>query len=148
MLEHMVQFSSSKSSSYSYNSLQLNQQHPALFCPVPTIPILAMSSPEKSAETFANANAHPTAVKAGGMRIVQDKTHLKKKSDTPVPKPEEDALKVSTSPPKQIDLMSGATTKLNDGFPAAAVQAFHDKPAPTRDINNSHKPTVIQQPRK
>lgn len=38
------------------------------------------------------------AVKAGGMRIVQNKTHLsQKKTDAPVPKPEEEsALKVST----------------------------------------------------
>jgi len=104
-----------------------------------------MSSPEKS-ETLA---AHPTAVKAGGMRIVQDKSHIKKKSE-PVPQPEEDALKVSNSPPKQTDLMSGATSRgLNADFPVAAVQAFHEKPIPKIGSQSSHKPNVhIQQPKK
>jgi len=104
-----------------------------------------MSSPEKP-ETLA---AHPPAVKAGGMRIVQDKSHLKKKNETPVPKPEEDALKVSTSPPKQLDLMSGATSKGHADFPQAAVESFHTKPLPSMDNNRaSSKPMVIQQPRK
>lgn len=103
-----------------------------------------MSSPEKS-ETLAG---HPPAVKAGGMRIVQDKSHLKKKTETPVPQPEEEVLKVSNSPPKVSDLMSGATSKISSDFPVAAVQAFHAKPIPTVDSRNSHKPTVIHQPKK
>jgi len=104
-----------------------------------------MSSPEKS-ETLS---AHPPAVKAGGMRIVQDKSHLKKKTEgTPIPKPEEEVLKVGNSPPKVSDLMSGATSKGHADFPVAAVQSFHEKPIPTVDNRNSHKPTVLHQPKK
>jgi len=104
-----------------------------------------MSSPEKS-ETLA---AHPPAVKAGGMRIVQDKSHLKKKNETPVPKPEDgDALKVSNSPPKHVELMSGATPNTRADFPQAAVDSFHVKPLPTVNNRGSNKPTVIQQPKK
>jgi len=105
-----------------------------------------MSSPEKSDVL----SAHPPAVKAGGMRIVQNKTHLTtKKTDTPVPKPEEDALKVSTSPPKQATVqVSGAPQKGNADFPVEAVQSFHDKPQPTHDKGAPSKPVIIHQPRK
>jgi len=103
-----------------------------------------MSSPEKSE---LDLSAHPPAVKAGGMRIVQDKSHLKKK-ETPVPKPEEEVLKVANSPPKVTDLMSGATPDKGD-FPEAAVKSFHIKPLPTVDTRNSQKPhQVIHQPKK
>jgi len=105
-----------------------------------------MSSPEKS---DVNA-AHPPAVKAGGMRIVQNKTHLKdKKTDVPVPKPEEDALKVQSSPPKQSSLtISGAPNRGNADFPVEAVQSFHEKPLPTHHSGAPTKPVVIHQPRK
>jgi len=105
-----------------------------------------MSSPEKSDVL----SAHPPAVKAGGMRIVQNKTHLsQKKTDTPVPKPEEDALKVSTSPPKQATVqVSGAPQKGNADFPVEAVRDFHDKPLPTHDKGATSKPVIIHQPRK
>jgi len=106
-----------------------------------------MSSPEKP-EALA---AHPPAVKAGGMRIVQNKTHLKdKKTDTAVPKPEEgDVLKVASSPPKQSSLkISGATQKGDADFPVEAVQSFHEKPLPTHDKGGATKPVIIHQPRK
>jgi len=110
-----------------------------------------MSSPDKG-ETVAEVAAaagHPPAVKAGGMRIVQDKTHLKKKNEVPIPKPEEDALKVANSPPKQLDLMSGATSKGHADFPAAAVDSFHTKPIVSLPNNRgASKPVVIQQPKK
>jgi len=104
-----------------------------------------MSSPEKS-----DGVHHPTAVKAGGMRIVQNKSHLKdKKTDTPVPQNEEDALKVSTSPPKSVtSVVSGAPKKGDSDFPKEAVQAFHDKPIPTHDKGAATKPMIIHQPRK
>ncbi|XP_021958375.1 death-associated protein 1 [Folsomia candida] len=105
-----------------------------------------MSSPEKS-----EGVAHPTAVKVGGMRITQNKSHLKdKKTDATVPQPEEgDALKVSTSPPKSaVSAVSGAPQKGNADFPKEAVQSFHDKPAPTHDKGAPSKPMVIHQPRK
>jgi len=106
-----------------------------------------MSSPEKSDVL----GAHPPAVKAGGMRIVQNKTHLiQKKTDATVPKPEEEsALKVSTSPPKQATVqVSGAPQKGNADFPVEAVQSFHDKPQPTHDKGAPSKPIIIHQPRK
>jgi len=72
-----------------------------------------MSSPEKSEGTH-----HPTAVKVGGMRITQNKAHLKdKKTDSVVPQNEEDALKVSTSPPKSaLTAVSGAVKKRGRRF--------------------------------
>jgi len=105
-----------------------------------------MSSPEKSDVL----SAHPPAVKAGGMRIVQNKAHLSQKKDGPVPKPEEESvLKVSTSPPKQATVqVSGATQKGNADFPVEAVQSFHDKPQPTHDKGAPSKPIIIHQPRK
>ncbi|CAG7826724.1 unnamed protein product [Allacma fusca] len=104
-----------------------------------------MSSPEKS-DLLAN---HPPAVKAGGMRIVQNKSHLQKKSDTTLPEPQEE-LKVSSSPPKQSEVtISGAPNRGNADFPVEAVQAFHEKPHPTHDVRNNTKPQIgIQQPRK
>lgn len=105
-----------------------------------------MSSPEKSDAL----SAHPPAVKAGGMRIVQNKSHLRdKKADTAVPEPQEE-LKVSSSPPKQSEVtISGAPNRGNADFPVEAVQAFHEKPLPTHDIRNNVKPQIpIQQPRK
>lgn len=104
-----------------------------------------MSSPEKS-----EGNHHPTAVKVGGMRITQNKTHLKDKTkDTPVPQNEEEALKVSTSPPKSaLTAVSGAVKKGDADFPKEAVQSFHDKPTPTHDKGAATKPIIIHQPRK
>jgi hypothetical protein len=106
-----------------------------------------MSSPEKS-----DGIRHPQAVKAGGMRIVQNKTHLKDKktNDAPVPQPEEEALKVSTSPPKSALMsVSGAPQKGNADFTKEAVQSYQVKPLPTRDhMENASKPMVIHQPRK
>lgn len=106
---------------------------------------MKMSSPEKS-----DGIQHPAAVKVGGMRITQNKAHLKdKKTDAPVPQPEEDALKVSTSPPKSaVTAVSGALQKGNADFPKEAVQSFHDKPIPTHNKGASSKPMVIHQPRK
>jgi len=104
-----------------------------------------MSSPDKS-DVLAN---HPPAVKAGGMRIVQNKSHLTKKSETAVPEPQEE-LKVSSSPPKQSEVtISGAPNRGNADFPVEAVQAFHEKPHPTHVAHANTKPLIgIQQPRK
>jgi len=107
-----------------------------------------MSSPDKSSEEI-NA-AHPPAVKVGGMRITQNKSHLNiKKTDTPVPKPEEEALKVSNSPPKQSSLTSGAPPRGNADFPADAVRDFHVKPIPTHDSKvQTQAKNIIHQPKK
>jgi hypothetical protein len=104
-----------------------------------------MSSPDKS----ELHHSHPPAVKVGGMRIVQDKSHLRKKTETTVPEPQEE-LKVSSSPPKQSEVtVSGAPIKGNADFPVEAVQAFHEKPIPTHDARPHVKPQVpIMQPRK
>jgi len=107
-----------------------------------------MSSPEKTEGVH-----HPTAVKAGGMRITQNKSHLKdKKTESMVvPEPSEDSLKVSTSPPKSaVTAVSGALQKGNADFPAEAVKSFHDKVQPTHDKGAPTKPMMIHQhqPRK
>ncbi len=69
------------------------------------------------------------------MRIVQNKGHLKdKKTDSVVPPPEEEALKVQNSPPtKAVTQVSGALQKGNADFQPEAVQDFHVKPIPTHD---------------
>jgi len=108
-----------------------------------------MSSPDKSADGPLHAG-HPPAVKAGGMRIVQNKTHLKdKKADVPVPENHAEELKVSSSPPKQSELtVSGAKPEEKDAFPEQAVRAFHEKPLPTHDMKHVKQQIPIQQPRK
>jgi hypothetical protein len=113
-----------------------------------------MSSPEKS--DGALSSDHPPAVKAGGMRIVQNKSHLKdkKEGNAAVHKPEEDSsLKVSTSPPKSVTTqVSGALKKGDADFPKEAVESYMVKPVPTKDIHAQQpKPDMkrqIQQPRK
>jgi len=103
-----------------------------------------MSSPEK-AEALA---AHPPAVKVGGMRIVQDKSHLKHKKDTAVPEPQEE-LKAGSSPPKSSEVtISGAPNRGNADFPEQAVQAFHEKPQPGNEQRRQPAQHPIQQPRR
>jgi hypothetical protein len=104
-----------------------------------------MSSPDK-AEALA---AHPPAVKVGGMRIVQDKSHLKHKSkDTAVPEPHEE-LNAGSSPPKSSEVtISGAPNRGNADFPEQAVQAFHDKPVPKNQLGAQPAQHPIQQPRR
>jgi len=103
-----------------------------------------MSSPDKTDGVHP-----PSAVKVGGMRIIQNKSHLKDKKEAVVPQNEEDALKVSTSPPKSATVsVSGAPKKGDADFPKEAVQSFHEKPLPTHDKGAPSKPVVIHQPRK
>jgi len=112
-----------------------------------------MSSPPK-----ADGVSHPqAATKVGGMRIVQHKEHLKDKkaADVPVSQPEDESLKVSTSPSKSaLTAVSGALQKGHADFPKEAVKSFHEKPLPTRDISAPANPPKgamnisIQQPRK
>ncbi|XP_017781627.1 PREDICTED: death-associated protein 1 [Nicrophorus vespilloides] len=84
---------------------------------------------------------HPPAVKAGGMRITQHKSHKE-----PAGMMEDTTgLKISGSPPKTVSI-SGAPVKGNADFPAEAVQSFHKEKPP---VSVSMKPQVhIQQPRK
>ena len=46
------------------------------------------------------------AVKAGGMRIVQDKSHLRKKTETSVPEPQEELKVASRYDSFVFDVMS------------------------------------------
>ena len=48
----------------------------------------------------------------------------------------------------QSVVVSGAKTSEDAAFPPDAVKSFHEKPLPTHDKGASHKPKVIQQPRK
>ena len=45
-------------------------------------------------------------------------------------------------------VISGAKASEDAAFPKEAVKAFHDKPVPTHDKGASHKPKIIQQPKK
>ncbi|GJQ79224.1 hypothetical protein Trydic_g5468 [Trypoxylus dichotomus] len=97
-----------------------------------------MSSANSETELKAG---HPPAVKAGGMRITQHKTHKEQSGFS------EDitGLKVSGSPPK-VTTISGAIPKGNADFPPEAVQCFHKEKPPAI---HSTKPIInIQQPRK
>ena len=48
----------------------------------------------------------------------------------------------------QSVIVSGAKATEEAAFPAEAVKSFHEKPMPTHDKGASHKPKIIQQPRK
>ena len=48
----------------------------------------------------------------------------------------------------QSVIVSGAKATEEASFPAEAVKSFHEKPMPTHDKGASHKPKIIQQPRK
>ncbi|GIY88830.1 hypothetical protein CEXT_733711 [Caerostris extrusa] len=105
-----------------------------------------MSSTESASELKAG---HPPAVKAGGMRITQ---HKVPSHDKPVEvkktEGEEEEVQVTPSPPKQQLIISGALARGDADFPAEAVQAFHNKPAPSHDFRQVTKPNIIHQPRK
>jgi len=108
-----------------------------------------MSSPERAVEL-----GHPPAVKAGGMRITQNKGHLRdRRNSNGMPEPTEE-MRVSTSPPKHSTaLISGAPNRGHADFPEQAVQAFHNKPVATHDLR-SRQPVqgsrniMIDQPRR
>lgn len=89
---------------------------------------------------------HAPAVKAGGMRITQHKEPHSKASVTS-DEPTNQALKVSTSPPKTTAI-AGAPIRGHADYPPEAVQSFHDKPSPSIEKSHHSKPTNIQQPRK
>jgi len=90
-------------------------------------------------------NPHPPAVKAGGMRIVQDKSRLKKNSTSEETVPQVDGVPhVQNSPPKAAAYLKDDNVE----FSPKAVQAFHDKPEPSRNSHASTKPHVLHQPRK
>uniref|UniRef100_A0A8D8UJB2 Death-associated protein 1 n=1 Tax=Cacopsylla melanoneura TaxID=428564 RepID=A0A8D8UJB2_9HEMI len=90
---------------------------------------------------------HAPAVKAGGMRITQNKTSHDK-STSGSDEPTNQALKVSTSPPKTTAI-AGAPIRGHADYPPEAVQSFHDKPSPAhQEKSHQNKPTMIQQPRK
>merc|ERR1712122_18574 len=90
------------------------------------------SKMEESSELKAG---HAPAQKVGGMRIVQHKQKEEFGEDRPA--------KATASV-----VVSGAKTSEDSAFPPDAVKAFHEKPMPTHDKGASHKPKVIQQPRK
>ncbi|KAI5696936.1 hypothetical protein M8J75_002574 [Diaphorina citri] len=89
---------------------------------------------------------HAPAIKAGGMRITQHKDPHNKSSTTS-DEPTNQALKVSTSPPKTTAI-AGAPIRGNADYPPEAVQSFHEKPVPSVEKSHHNKPNMIQQPRK
>lgn len=88
---------------------------------------------------------HAPATMAGGMRITQHKGSHAKPSG--LDEPMNQALKVSTSPPKTTTI-AGAPIRGHADYPPEAVQSFHDKPSPSFEKSHCNKPTNIQQPRK
>jgi len=101
---------------------------------------------DKESEETPACCAHPQAVKAGGMRIVQKKTHKNSTGDNDATVPQVDGVPhVQNSPPKAAAYLKGDN---NVEFSAKAVQAFHDKPQPSRNPNEHTKPNILHQPRK
>lgn len=100
---------------------------------------------DKESEEGSAGNAHPPAVKAGGMRIVQKKTHRNSAGDDATVPQVEGVPHVQNSPPKAAAYLKGDN---NVEFSAKAVQAFHEKPEPSRNPNERSKPHVLHQPRK
>lgn len=98
-----------------------------------------MSSPKEESVLKAG---HPPAVKAGGMRITQNKT----RRDSGGLSEDTTGITISGSPPKTTTV-SGAVVKGHADFPPEAVQSFHKEKPPAVHAN---KPSnhIIQQPRK
>ncbi|XP_005187706.1 death-associated protein 1-like [Musca domestica] len=85
---------------------------------------------------------HPPAVKAGGMRIVQHKTH---NSERPA-KDAEDCTGLTQPVSVNTMSVSGAPVKGNVDYTTEAVQVAHT-PKPPNHVSVKH-PINIQQPRK
>lgn len=102
-------------------------------------------------ETSELKAGHPPAQKVGGMRIVQHKHKDEKHEGSPPKMTDEDKEEFGEDRPVKSAssvVVSGAKTSEDAAFPPDAVKAFHEKPLPTHDKGASHKPKVIQQPRK
>ena len=93
---------------------------------------------------------HAPATKVGGMRVVQHKTPKDEKEAEKKMTPEEVAEFGEDKPEKKAAqvVVSGAKASEEAAFPAEAVKVMHEKPMPTHDKGASHKPKIIQQPRK
>ncbi|KAK9497621.1 hypothetical protein O3M35_004313 [Rhynocoris fuscipes] len=93
---------------------------------------------------------HPPAVKVGGMRITQHKNPKSGSNDSKLP--EESELNSALTVPNSVDktiTISGAPVRGNQDFPAEAVQSFHSKPVPSRELpHHDQRQNIIQQPRK
>lgn len=97
---------------------------------------------------------HPPAVKAGGMRVARHRTNSQGDAKTEAAAkqtPEEQEEYGAETPPpdkhSQSLLVSGAVTKGDKDFPAAAVKQYHDKPLPSKDKRPMQPSHNIQQPR-
>ncbi|XP_023329185.1 death-associated protein 1 [Eurytemora carolleeae] len=90
---------------------------------------------------------HAPALKVGGMRVVQ-KAPREDKSESPV-KPTDEEIEEFGEDKKEKNadiVVSGAKMGVEEAFPKAAIQAFHEKPVPTHQMGASNKPKIIQQP--
>jgi len=86
---------------------------------------------------------HPPAVKAGGMRIVQNES--KSKNEERAPKDQqEDPTGLTTQPNISNSTVSGAPAKGPSDFPTSAVQSTHrfkpEKNVPPPQVHNINQP--------
>jgi len=120
-----------------------------------------MSSPpkdEKPATATANKEpvdlkgGHAPAVKmAGGVRITQHKQPPKETETTPKEKDEEFEEPTKPNPNDEHKvIISGVVAKGDKDFPPEAVKSFHEKPLPTKEVQQPHVQSHhhINQPRK
>ena len=97
---------------------------------------------------------HAPATKVGGMRVVKHKANPNKeeeKAKTEKMSQEEKEEFGEDKPekkPEKAVVVSGVKASEEAAFPPEAVKAFHEKPMPTHDKGASHKPKIIQQPKK
>ncbi|KAF6018631.1 hypothetical protein EB796_023066 [Bugula neritina] len=96
---------------------------------------------------------HAPAVKAGGMRVTQNKPprdEVVAKDGGASAEESTEEQQVATKEKPSPVVVAGFETQGHKDFPAAAIKSFHDKPMPTHDKRPAHTPNkqVINQPRK
>ncbi|UYV66710.1 DAP [Cordylochernes scorpioides] len=113
--------------------------------------ITLVMKPVLCREVFSISSGLSCGVKAGGMRITQNKHPMAvpEKPDGKKQQEEDEEYPPPPSPPKAQLVISGVPARGDADFPAEAVKAFHTKPVPSHDFRASaSKPVIIHQPKK